>query len=182
MENAAMKKRTIMIFPQFENIHIIDGIREKYDPLADHVRPHITLVFPFESDLTSIELKEHLAKVLAGICPFRLTMDDIIKIDSFSGMYLFLTVNEGIEDIKKLSSKLYTGILEPYKPEWLNERTFLPHITIGKFTSKDDLNKAFNDVSVIKESFITTVNKVSAEIIGENEDSVIDIEVNLCKD
>jgi 2'-5' RNA ligase len=109
-------------------------------------------------------------------------MDNIIKIESFSGMYLFLTVNEGIEDIKELSSKLYTGILEPHKPEWLNERTFLPHITIGKFTSKDDLNKAFNDVSVIKESFITTVNKVSAEIIGENEDSVIDIEVNLCKD
>lgn len=177
--NCNVKKRTIMIFPQFENVNIIDDIREKYDPLANHVRPHITLVFTFESNLTSIKLKEHLEKVLTGIGPFRLTMGDIIKIDNPFGMYLFWSLKDGIEDIKKLSSKLYTGILEPYKPEWLNEETFLPHMTIGNFTSRDDLDKAFKDVSVIKESFTTMVNKVSAEIIDENEDSIIDIEVNL---
>lgn len=54
-----------MIFPQFKNVNIIDDIRKKYDPLANHVRPHITLVFTFESNLTSIELKEHLKKVLS---------------------------------------------------------------------------------------------------------------------
>lgn len=168
-----------MIFPQFENINIIDYLREKYDPLANHVKPHITLVFTFESNLTSIELKDHIEKVLIGVSPFRLTMDDIIKIDNPLGMYLFLVLKEGTEDIKKLTSKLYTGILEPYKPEWLNGKTFLPHMTIGNFTSRDDLNKAFKDVSVIKESFTTMVNKVSVEIINENEDSIIDIEVNL---
>lgn len=177
--NCNVKKRTIMIFPKFENVNIIDDIREKYDPLANHVRPHITLVFTFENNLTSIELKEHLEKALTGISPFRLTMGDIIKIDNPLGMYLFWSLKDGIEDIKKLSSKLYTGILEPYKPEWLNEETFLPHMTIGNFTSRDDLDKAFKDVSVIKESFTTMVNKVSAEIIDENEDSIIDIEVNL---
>ena len=177
--NCTMNKRTIMIFPQFENVNIIDDIREKYDPLANHVRPHITLVFTFESTLTSIELKEHLEKSLAGISPFRLTMGDIIKMDNSLGMYLFLDLKEGIENIKKLSSKLYTGILEQYKPEWLNEITFLPHMTIGNFTSRYDLNNAFKDVRVIKESFTTMVDKVSAEIIDENEDSIIDIEVNL---
>lgn len=100
-----------MIFPQFENVNVIDDIREKYDPLANHVRPHITLVFTFESNLTSIELKEHLEKLLIGISTFRLTMDNIIKMDNHLGMYLFLVLKEGIEDIKKLSSKLYTGIL-----------------------------------------------------------------------
>lgn len=40
------------------------------------------------------------------------------------GMYLFLVLIEGNEDIKKLSSKLYTGILEQYKPE-LNYLYFL---------------------------------------------------------
>ena len=43
--------RTIMIFPEFENMEIIDNIRKKYDPLAELVRPHITLVFPFESQM-----------------------------------------------------------------------------------------------------------------------------------
>ncbi len=54
-----------MIFPQFKNVNIIDDIRKKYDPLANNVRPYITLVFTFESNLTSIELKEHLKKVLS---------------------------------------------------------------------------------------------------------------------
>ncbi|WP_051623493.1 hypothetical protein [Clostridium hydrogeniformans] len=63
--NYNMKKRTIMIFPQFKNVNIIDDIRKKYDPLANNVRPYITLVFTFESNLTSIELKEHLKKVLS---------------------------------------------------------------------------------------------------------------------
>ncbi|KYH33268.1 hypothetical protein CLTEP_21610 [Clostridium tepidiprofundi DSM 19306] len=177
--NCNMNRRTIMVFPQFDNINIIDGIREKYDPLANHVRPHITLVFTFESNITSSEIKEHVEKVLTGMKPFRLTMGDIIKIDNTLGKYLFLSLNEGIDDIKKLSLKLYTGILEQYKPEWLNENTFLPHMTLGNFTSRNELNKAFKDVETIKETFTTIVNKVSVEIIDENENSTIDIEVNL---
>lgn len=38
--------RTIMIFPQFDNEEIIQGIRKKYDPLYHLIKPHITLVFP----------------------------------------------------------------------------------------------------------------------------------------
>lgn len=117
--------------------------------------------------------------VLTELRPFKLTMGDVIKIDNYLGMYLFLVLKEGIEDIKKISSKLYTGILEPYKPEWLNEKNFLPHMTIGSFISRDDLNNAFKDVSVIKGSFTTMVNKVSVEIIYDNEDSIIDVEVYL---
>ena len=37
-----MNKRTIMIFPEFENINIINDIRRKYDSLVDLV-PHILL-------------------------------------------------------------------------------------------------------------------------------------------
>ncbi|WP_313343152.1 hypothetical protein [Sedimentibacter sp.] len=51
-----MSIRTIMIFPEFENIDVINDIRKKYDPLADLVLPHITLVFPFDSELKNIKL------------------------------------------------------------------------------------------------------------------------------
>ena len=40
-----------MIFPEFDNMDVIDKIREKYDPLAKLVRPHITIVFPFKLEL-----------------------------------------------------------------------------------------------------------------------------------
>lgn len=55
-----MKERTIMIFPQFDNIEKINEIRCKYDPLSDLVRPHITLVFPFKNEITSEYLSEQI--------------------------------------------------------------------------------------------------------------------------
>jgi 2'-5' RNA ligase len=179
--NCNIKKRTIMIFPQFENINIINQIREKYDPLANHVRPHITLVFTFESNLETIELKEHLKKVLTETICFKMTLQEIVKIDNPLGMYLFLDIKQGNEQIKKLNEKLYTGILQTYKPNWLNEGTFMPHMTIGNFTSREDLNIAFKDTELIKEGFSTIVDKISVEIIDENEDSIIEMEVNLSK-
>ncbi len=41
-----MIKRCIMIFPQFENVNIINEVRTNYDPLANHVRPLLHLYFP----------------------------------------------------------------------------------------------------------------------------------------
>ncbi len=32
-----------MIFPQFDNIDVINGIRNKYDLLAKLIKPHITV-------------------------------------------------------------------------------------------------------------------------------------------
>jgi len=64
-----MKKRTIMIFPEFDNMKFIDQLRQKYDPLANKVRPHITLVFPFESDMLKHEICEVLSNRLDAISP-----------------------------------------------------------------------------------------------------------------
>ncbi len=49
-----------MIFPQFGNQEIIDGIRKKFDPLYHLVSPHITLVFPFKSDMSNVMLRRNL--------------------------------------------------------------------------------------------------------------------------
>ena len=168
-----------MIFPEFKNINIIDEIRYRYDPLAKHVRPHITLVFTFESNLSTIQIETHLKEVLKNIKPFKLTLKEIIKIDNPLGMYLFLNIQNGIDEIKILNKELYKGILQEYKPNWLNENTFLPHMTIGSFKSKDELNNAFKNTESIKDEFNTIVNKISVEIIDENEDSIIEIEVDL---
>ncbi len=57
-----MALRTVMIFPKFDNIELIDDIRKQYDPLADVIRPHITIVFPFDMDVTNEELLQILEK------------------------------------------------------------------------------------------------------------------------
>ena len=55
-----MNTRTIMIFPEFKNIDVINNIRRKYESLADLVLPYITLVFPFYSEITNEKLSLYL--------------------------------------------------------------------------------------------------------------------------
>lgn len=178
-ENSNTKKRCIMIFPQFKNINIIESIRKKYDPLANNVRPHITIVFPFESNIGEEELQEYLAASLNGMKSFHLILEEVIKIHDDSGYYLFLCVKEGTEKIKKLHDKLYEGMLKAYKPNWLNNVEFMPHMTIGNFYNKEELDNAYRDVGGIKDRFSTMVDMISVEVIDENEDSIIEMEVKL---
>ena len=57
-----MAQRTIMIFPDFEQMEIIESIREKYDPLYQLVKHHITVVFPFDMDVSNEELSKILER------------------------------------------------------------------------------------------------------------------------
>lgn len=173
-----MRRRCIMIFPKFENREVIDNIREKYDPLANHVRPHITLVFPFESDIAAGDLKEHISSIVSGIAPFELILNGITPVHSF-GKYLFLNIAKGENAIIELHKRLYTGVLEKYYPEWLKGNFFLPHMTIGNFDNDNDFERAMNETKDVADSFKTTVNEVSVEIIDENEDSIIELVIPL---
>ena len=173
-----MVKRCIMIFPEFNNGQVIDKVRELYDPLAKHVRPHITLVFPFDSEIETTELKEHISSVLSKVKSFEIILNGITPVNSF-GNYLFLNIQKGNDEIVHLHKRLYTGILEKYYPDWLIANTFLPHMTVGNLETEEEFEKASNETNNIVDSFKTTVNKISVEIIDKNEDSIIEIEVNL---
>ena len=173
-----MLKRCIMIFPEFSNMDVIDKIRKKYDPLANHVRPHITLAFPFESNIESSQLRKHLEETLSSIRPFPLKLNGIMPVKSF-GNYLFLNIENGKNEIIKIHSKLYTGILEEHYPEWLRAGTYNPHMTVGKIENEENYKSAIEKTKGITDVFETVVNKISVEIIDENEDSIIDMEIQL---
>jgi 2''-5'' RNA ligase len=167
-----------MIFPRFENMDAINKIRDKYDPLASHVRPHITLVFPFNSELQYKELNEHLKNALSSINPFEVTLKGFTPVKSF-GNHLFLNIAEGGDKIIEIHKKLYTGILEPYMPQWLKEKNFLPHMTVGNMEDENEYKAAIDEVSNINDAFRTVVTKISVENIDANEDSIIEMEVDL---
>lgn len=80
-------KRAIVLFPEFENSRSIQSIRERYDPLADYIPPHITLVFPFESELSTQALSGHIALALAGVKKFHVRASGVTG-DARDG-YLF---------------------------------------------------------------------------------------------
>jgi 2'-5' RNA ligase len=170
-----MDTRTIMIFPKFENISVINDIRKKYDPLADLVSPHITLVFPFNSELTNEELKLHLEQCLSGVHPFEIELQRFSTQEDRFGNYLFLNVVQGAELIKEIHDNLYKGRLEKFASSY----KYTPHMTVGKLASKELMDKAFDEVNKCKEKFSTTVENISVEMIGQHEESIIVIEQEL---
>lgn len=170
-----MKERTIMIFPKFKNIEIINEIRNKYDPLADKVNPHITIVFPFACELKNEEIESWIKNALTGMHPFELELFGISKhVDNF-GNYLFLNVQKGQEEIIRLSQLLYNNILKKFK----SDLSYIPHMTIGKFKNEEQLISAFGDIELLDSIFTTVVDTISVEMIGPNEESIIEIEHKL---
>jgi 2'-5' RNA ligase len=164
-----------MIFPEFDNIEVINNIRTKYDPLADLVLPHITLVFPFESNLTNEELQLHLEERLHGFRPFNLTLEGFRKQQDQFGNYLFLNVVQGMNEMKEIHDILYKNKLEQFKATF----DYVPHMTVGKLSSLPLLDEAYDNVINYNDKFSTLVKKISVEVIGVHDESIIIIEHEL---
>jgi 2'-5' RNA ligase len=169
------KERTIMIFPEFGNISEIDNIRKQYDPLSPLVRPHITLVFPFQSEFCREEIDSLLDTALSNEKAFHLRMHGFSCAAERFGNYLFLNVIEGYENILRMNALLYSGWLSPYKRTVM----YRPHMTVGKLPSIGLMDKAFQNIKDNDVQFETVIEKVSVETIGEHGESIIETEYRL---
>lgn len=171
-----MLNRCILIFTEFDNIEKINELRNKYDPVVNNVAPHITLVFPFESNIDSYIIKKHIEEKIKDTKSFKVELKGV---SGESKNYLFLNVIRGNEELTLLHNKLYTGILEEFKPEFLYTTKFKPHLTVGKIDNDIQFEKALKDTENFNEAFETVVKKITVEIIGENQESIIESEIEL---
>ncbi|MEI5906321.1 2'-5' RNA ligase family protein [Bacillus spongiae] len=163
-----MIKRSICIFPSLENGNEINKLRRKYDPLHDLIPPHITLVFPFISNLSSNQMNDHITEVLKKEKSFDIYLQGITGADE---TYLFLNVKVGNDTIIRLHDKLYSGILQ----EFLYKRvTYIPHITVGRFNNKTDFEKGIIDTVSFETSFKTNVKEIVVETIDKEERSTVE--------
>jgi len=170
-----MVLRTVMIIPDFDNMNIIDQIREKYDPLSALVPPHITLVFPFASEISDTTLRSNLERELVGIQSFPLCLQGISKHEDKFGNYLFLDVKAGKEQIQKIHKLLYANELHEFDLGY----DYVPHMTVGKLDSSEKLTDAYAEIQEMKDMFFAVAGSVYVERIGENEKSIIIMEKKL---
>lgn len=164
-----MDTRTIMIFPEFHNMDAIHFYRNQYDPLSALVKPHITLVFPFQSDMSNDRLDKHISDKLMNIKPFEITLNGVSKQPGELGNYLFLNIVEGKEYIHEIHEQLYSDLLKEYKKGY----PYTPHLTLGNLDSIEKLERAYFDVSKCNETFRTVINTISVEVIGALGESII---------
>jgi 2'-5' RNA ligase len=152
----------------------IQMLREKYDPLANCIAPHITIVFPFDSERKTDELKSHFSEVLRGTRKFGIRLENITG--DFRDGYLFLNVKKGNDQIIELHDKLYSGILQKFS---YRKVIYCPHLTIGKMQDTAEFDKAIQELGSFVESFETVIDKVYVENIDAGGNSVIEFAFNL---
>ncbi|WLD91551.1 2'-5' RNA ligase family protein [Alkalihalobacillus sp. AL-G] len=163
-----MKKRSISIFIERVQLEEVEAFRKKFDYLYSVIPPHITLVFPFESKLTTEECIEHLSQTLKKVQPFSITLNDFHIADDHC---LFYLVDEGKEQICAIHNRLYTKKLVQYQSE---NQTYIPHVTIGRFISQIEASEA---LELAKQTIIAKqfwIKKIVLEIIGPNDDSIVE--------
>ena len=150
-----MVTRAIVAFPQIGQIEVIQRLRKRCDPLMARIAPHLTLVFPFESALTTDELAEHISKAVAGFEPFSARLQGITGQE---GEYLFLDVKCGNDQLIELHDRLYSGPLAPFiRPEF----TYTPHLTVGRLPDTDAFHAALDDARQVTMVFEATVAEVT---------------------
>ena len=86
-------KRDILIFPKFNNIELIQNIREKYDRLYMLVPPHITLVFPFTDDISNEDLYIKLKELIKDTKKFNVKFKGLSLSDD---NFIFLNCPSGV--------------------------------------------------------------------------------------
>jgi len=168
-----MTNRAIVIFPDFSNLEIIDEIRGKYDSLCNFIAPHLTLVFPFQSELTKKELIEHLEHNLKEVSTFELIVRGIT---GASDGYVFLDVKVGNDNVIDLHDRLYRGILKPYHNRFI---PYTPHITIAKIEDENTHSGVVTELSDFDVEFRTVIDKIAIEIIDDSEKSELEYEYKL---
>jgi len=167
-------KRAIVLYPKFDGLETIQAMRRKFDPLANYIAPHITLVFPFESTLSTKEVEEHVRAVIKGMTRFS------VRLGGFSGDqpdgYLFLRVRQGNDIIIDLHDRLYSGALQPHL---CRETLYCPHVTVGKVEYVPAFKDALVELDEITTIFECEISQVFVENIDSHEKSTIELVIDL---
>jgi 2'-5' RNA ligase len=153
-----MSKRVVVAFPRAASAvawRQVLSVRERFDPLADKIAPHLTLVFPFEDALSDHALEKHLRSAVAGLPTFPVIFRGIT---AHENEYLFLNVVKGNDSVIQLHDALYTGPLAVHR---VRLHTFVPHVTVGR-VSASQLSAALHATAGLTDAVHACVDTLSA--------------------
>jgi 2'-5' RNA ligase len=123
-------------FPKFEGIERIEAFRRRHDPAAGLIAAHVSLVFPFPTALSRLQVQTHVQRVVSRWPPIPVTFR---RARPPANEFLFLMAARGAASITALHDKLYTRSLQPHLRRDL---AYEPHITLARYASLDSLDAA----------------------------------------
>src|SRR5215218_7234155 len=124
-------RQCVLLFPDLTNGYLIHRYRERFDPLANKIAPHVTLVFPFESaEVEGDALVDYVAERIRGMGSFDL---EVPLPAVFEEGYVYLRIDSGAGRVRRMHDSLYAGDLRRLLR---TEVEYVPHITIGRYADE----------------------------------------------
>jgi len=140
--------------------------------------PHITLAFPFYSDLLESNIAADLSRLVSDIKSFEIICNGFSKLKGKENC-IAMNFLDGYNDIYKMHYLVHEGILKPYQSKITENGSYVPHMTIGRFGTEEEMEMAFKKLENENWNFKTIVKSIFIEEIGKNEESIITNEIFL---
>ena len=122
----ALPRFAVAWFPAFHGIEKVEAFRKRHDPMAALVPAHLTLVFPFPTALSRLQVETHVRRVVSRWPPVAASFR---AARLFANEFVFLMAARGAPSIIALHDKLYTRSLRQHLRRDL---AYEPHITIAR--------------------------------------------------
>jgi 2'-5' RNA ligase len=132
----ALPRFAVAWFPRFEGIDRIEEFRRKHDPAAALIPAHVSLVFPFSSAHSRLQVETHVTKVLSRWPPIPVTFRRV-RIEA--NEFVFLMAARGAASIVSLHDRLYTRSLAAHLRK---DIPYAPHITLARCAEWEKLDLA----------------------------------------
>jgi 2'-5' RNA ligase len=148
-------QRALVWFPSLADAGAVATYRARHDPRAELIAPHVTFVFPFRCSLTTLQIQTHAKRVVRCWPQLPVTFQGV---DPYLDQYLFLRVRYGGAAVMELHQQLYRGILAPFLRD---DIPYVPHLTVGRTTSREDLRLAMADAWMLDHPLSDTLRELT---------------------
>jgi 2'-5' RNA ligase len=123
-------------FPQFEGIERVEAFRARHDPAAALIAAHLSLVFPFPSAHSQLQLETHVRRIASRFPPVAVTFR---RVRLHANEFLFLMAARGAAAVTELHDRLYT---RSFAPHLRRDIAYEPHITLARYAKLERLEGA----------------------------------------
>ncbi len=163
------------------------AFRDKYEPYANLLPPHVSLVYPVDVSIGHKNLSDHIRKVLESWQPFDLHFQSQLELSWDNWMKLL--AEEGHEQLVRLHDHLYTGILKPHLRKDLPYNAYIgiglfshEHYDFNNITAKttldqDKYEQAKREFEALHFDFWCTVDQLTMVKVNSDFTQCDDVEV-----
>ncbi len=150
-------------FPSFEGLERVEAFRRRHDPAAALVAAHLSLVFPFPTALSRLQVETHVRRVVSRWPPIPVSFR---AVRLHANEFVFLMASRGAASVTGLHDRLYTRSLAPHLRRDL---PYEPHITLARHPDPARIEAAYEEArDAFGGEFSDVLRAVSLLAVGRN--------------